>query len=79
MLNNDSNKNVKVKDFFKSNIIINELEDILNFEPDTLIGIDKVSSDTLRDYNIKNIGDLAKISLENLPDVKEVPSSIIIK
>ncbi|MFX1588339.1 MAG: ADP-ribosylation factor-like protein, partial [Promethearchaeota archaeon] len=79
MLNNDSNKNVKVKDFFKSNIIINELEDILNFGPDTLIGIDKVSSDTLRDYNIKNIGDLAKVSLENLPDVKEVPSSIIIK
>ncbi|MFX1266589.1 MAG: ADP-ribosylation factor-like protein [Promethearchaeota archaeon] len=79
MSDNDSNKNVKVKDFFKSNIIINELEDILNFKPDTLIGIDKVSSDTLGDYNIKNIGDLAKVSLENLPDVKEVPSSILIK
>ncbi|MHA2429895.1 MAG: ADP-ribosylation factor-like protein [Promethearchaeota archaeon] len=79
MSNNDSNKNVKVKDFFKRNIIINELEDILNFKPDTLIGIDKVSSDTLGDYNIKNIGELAKISLENLPDVKEVPSSILIK
>ncbi|MGB5912621.1 MAG: ADP-ribosylation factor-like protein [Promethearchaeia archaeon] len=79
MSNNDSNKNVKVKDFFKRNIIINELEDILNFKPDTLIGIDKVSSDTLGDYNIKNIGELAKVSLENLPDVKEVPSSILIK
>ncbi|MFW9945401.1 MAG: ADP-ribosylation factor-like protein [Candidatus Odinarchaeota archaeon] len=77
MSNND--KNVKVKDFFKSNIIINDLEDILNFKPDTLIGIDKVSSDTLEDYNIKSIGDLAKISLENLPDVKEIPSSIMIK
>ncbi|MFX0180815.1 MAG: ADP-ribosylation factor-like protein [Candidatus Hodarchaeota archaeon] len=74
-----NDKNVKVKDFFKSNIIVNELEDILNFKPDTLIGIDKVSSDTLGDYNIKNIGDLAKVSLENLPDVKEIPSSIIIK
>ena len=79
MSDNDSNKNVKVKDFFKRNIIINELEDILNFKPDTLIGIDKVSSDTLGDYNIKNIGDLAKVSLEYLPDVKEVPSSILIK
>jgi len=79
MSNNDNNKNVKVKDFFKRNIIINELEDILNFKPDTLIGIDKVSSDTLGDYNIKNIGELAKVSLENLPDVKEVPSSILIK
>ncbi|MFX1494481.1 MAG: ADP-ribosylation factor-like protein [Promethearchaeota archaeon] len=77
MSNND--KNVKVKDFFKSNIIINDLEDILNFKPDTLIGIDKVSCDTLEDYNIKSIGDLAKISLENLPDVKEIPSSIMIK
>ena len=79
MSDNDSNKNIKVKDFFKRNIIINELEDILNFKPDTLIGIDKVSSDTLGDYNIKNIGDLAKVSLEYLPDVKEVPSSILIK
>jgi len=79
MLDNDNNKNIKVKDFFKRNVIINELEDILNLKPDTLIGIDKVSSDTLEDYNIKNIGDLAKVSLENLPDVKEVPSSILIK
>ncbi len=79
MLDNDSNKSVKVKDFFKRNVIINELEDILNLKPDTLIGIDKVSSDTLGDYNIKNVGDLAKVSLENLPDVKEVPSSILIK
>ncbi|MFX1497569.1 MAG: ADP-ribosylation factor-like protein [Promethearchaeota archaeon] len=72
-------KNIKVKDFFKSNVVINELEEILNFKPETLIGIDKVSSDTLSDYNIKNIGDLAKISLDNLPDVKEIPSSILIK
>ncbi|MFX0031508.1 MAG: ADP-ribosylation factor-like protein [Candidatus Hodarchaeota archaeon] len=72
-------KNLKVKDFFKSNVIINELEDVLNFKPETLIGIDKVSSDTLSDYNIRNIGDLAKISLDNPPDVKEVPSSILIK
>ncbi len=79
MSDKNINKNVKVKDFFKRNIVINELEDILNFKPDTLIGIDKVSSDTLGDYNIKNIGDLAKVSLENLPDVKEVPSSILIK
>ncbi|MFW9773640.1 MAG: ADP-ribosylation factor-like protein [Candidatus Thorarchaeota archaeon] len=72
-------KNIKVKDFFKSNVIINELEEILNFQPETLIGIDKVSSDTLSDYKIKNIGDLAKISLDDLPDVKEIPSSILIK
>jgi len=72
-------KNIKVKDFFKSNVIINEIEDIQNFKPETLIGIDKVSSDTLSDYNINNIGDLAKISLDHLPDVKEIPSSILIK
>ncbi|MFX1514241.1 MAG: ADP-ribosylation factor-like protein [Promethearchaeota archaeon] len=78
-MSEDEIKNIKVKDFFKSNVIINELEGILNFKPETLIGIDKVSSDTLSDYNIKNIGDLAKISLDNLPDVKEIPSSILIK
>ncbi|MFX1528471.1 MAG: ADP-ribosylation factor-like protein [Promethearchaeota archaeon] len=78
-MSENENKNIKVKDFFKSNVIINELEDILNFQPETLIGIDKVSSDTLSDYKIKNIGDLAKISLDDLPDVEEIPSSILIK
>jgi len=72
-------KNVRVKEFFKSSVLINELDEMLKFKPDTLIGIDQVSSETLTEYNIKTIEDLAKIDLENLPDIKEIPSSILIK
>jgi len=72
-------KNVKVKEFFKSSVLINEVEDILTFKPETLIGIDQVSSNTLRDYNIKNIEQLAGLEADNLPDIKEIPKSILIK
>jgi GTPase SAR1 family protein len=72
-------KNVKVKEFFKSSVLINEVEDILTFKPETLIGIDQVSSNTLRDYNIKNIEQLAGLEVDNLPDIKEIPKSIFIK
>ncbi|MFX0057329.1 MAG: ADP-ribosylation factor-like protein [Candidatus Hodarchaeota archaeon] len=78
-MSENENKNIKVKDFFKSSVMINELDETLKFKPDTIIGIDQVSSDTLIENNVKTIEDLAKIDLDNLPDIKEIPSSILIK
>jgi len=78
-MSENETKKVKVKDFFKSSILINDLDEVLSFKPETLIGIDQVSSNTLIDYRIKTIEDLAKISLENPPDIKEIPSSILMK
>jgi hypothetical protein len=78
MSENDT-KNVKVKDFFKRTVIINEIDEVLAFKPDTLIGIDQVSSDTLIDNNIKNIEQLANLQVDNLPDIKEIPTIILIK
>ncbi|TFG22757.1 MAG: hypothetical protein EU532_14100 [Promethearchaeota archaeon] len=78
MSDNDFKK-VKVKDFFKSSVMINEIEEVLNFKPETLIGIDKISSDKLIENGFKNIGELANISEDKLPDIKEIPPKILIK
>jgi hypothetical protein len=58
--------------------VINEIDDILNFTPDTLIGIDQVSSNKLAEHNIKNIEQMADIQLDSIPNIKEIPSSILI-
>ena len=32
----------KIRDFFKSNVIINELDEVLSFKAENLIGIDRI-------------------------------------
>ena len=75
----EETKSVVIKDFFKRSVIINELEEVLTFKPDSLIGIDKISSDKLVENNIKNIEALANISIENVPTIEEIPHKIIQK
>ena len=72
-------KDVKIKEFFKSSVLINDLEEVLKFKPDTIIGIDQVSSHTLEDHGINNIEDLATVSLEEMPDIKEIPPPVFSK
>ncbi|MHA1436030.1 MAG: ADP-ribosylation factor-like protein [Promethearchaeota archaeon] len=69
----------RIKDFFKTNVIINELEDILNFKPDTLIGIDKISADNLRNAAINSIQDLANLNPESPPQIKNILPQMMIK
>jgi GTPase SAR1 family protein len=68
-----------IKEFFKSNVIITEVEEVLRFKPDTLIGIDQISADKLKENNIKTIQDLANIPEENLPEIKGILPSILSK
>ena len=75
----EETKSVVIKDFFKRSVIINELDEVLKFKPDSLIGIDQISSDKLIENNIKNIEDLAKLSIENLPIIEEIPAKILQK
>ena len=72
-------KEQKIKDFFKSNVIINELEEVLGFRPDTLIGIDNVSADALKEHRIKSIQDLANLKVESPPEIRSIPEQIVIK
>jgi len=72
-------KNVVIKDFFKRTIILNELDEALKFKPDSLIGIDQISSEKLYENNVKSIEELAHLPLENLPDIKEIPNTVLIK
>jgi GTPase SAR1 family protein len=78
-MSDQPSKNVILKDFFKRNVLINELEDIMRFKPETLIGVDKVSSDQLLANGIKSIGDLAKLSVASLPEIKDVLPSMLQK
>ena len=75
----DETKNVVIKDFFKSSIILNELDEALKFKPDSLIGIDQISSEKLSENNVKNIEELAHLSLESLPEIKGIPNTVLIK
>jgi GTPase SAR1 family protein len=72
-------KNQKIKDFFKSNVIINEIEEVLRLRPDTLIGIDNISAEALKEHKINNIQDLANLKVESAPQIKNIPEPIITK
>jgi GTPase SAR1 family protein len=75
----ENEKTQKIKDFFKSTTIINELKEILSFRPDTLIGIDNISADTLKEHKISTIQDLAKLDSENPPQIKTIPPPVLVK
>jgi len=72
-------KDQKIKDFFKSNVIINELEEVLGFRPDTLIGIDNVSAQALKEHRINNIQNLADLKVESPPEIRSIPEAIVLK
>lgn len=73
-------KNIKkVKEFFKSNVIIKELAEVLTFTPDTLIGIDRISGDKLEKHDINSIKDLANLDTDNPPIIEGVLPKMIEK
>lgn len=74
-----NNKDEKIKDFFKRSVIINEIDEVLSFKPDTLIGIDKVSAESLREINIITIEDLAGRNAENPPEIRGILPQIFSK
>ena len=78
-MSDQTNKDVILKDFFKRNVLISELEEVLRFKPETLIGVDKVSSDQLHANGIKTVGELASLSVANLPEIKDVLPSMLQK
>ncbi|MFW9899383.1 MAG: ADP-ribosylation factor-like protein [Candidatus Thorarchaeota archaeon] len=69
----------KIRDFFKSNVIINEVREVLDFKPDTLFGIDKISAEKLRKSNIKTILHLASLDADHPPQIRDVLPQILVK
>lgn len=78
-MSDQNSKSVVLKDFFKRNVLINEIDEILRFKPETLIGVDKVSSDQLNANGIKTIADLASMSVSDLPEIKDILPSMLQK
>ncbi len=69
----------KVREFFKSNVVIDQVEEIMNLKPESLIGIDTISSEKLKQANIHTLADLAKLSSETPPEVSGVLAQSVIK
>ena len=78
-MSENSEKEIIIKDFFKSNVIFSELDEVLRLKPETMIGIDKVSSDKLIETNIKTVEDLANLSVDNLPEIEDLLPNILRK
>lgn len=78
-MSENSEKEIIIKDFFKSNVIFSELDEVLRLKPETMIGIDKVSSDKLVENNIKTVEDLANLSVDNLPEIEDLLPKIFRK
>ena len=69
----------KIKNFFKSNVKLDNLSGLLEISPYNLIGIDNVSAQVLLNHNINTIDDLSQISPQDPPIIKEISQSMIIK
>ncbi len=78
-MSDHKSKSVILKDFFKRNVLINEIEDILRLNLDTLIGVDKVSSEQLAANGINSVEDLANMSVANLPEIRDILPSMLQK
>ena len=78
-MSDHNSKSVILKDFFKRNVLISELEDILRFKPEALIGVDKVSSEQLVANGINSVADLANMSVANLPEIRDILPSMFQK
>jgi len=78
-MSDQNSKSVILKDFFKRNVLIGEIEEVLRFKPDSLIGVDKISSEQLVSNGISTVGDLANLSVANLPEIRNVLPSMFQK
>jgi len=69
----------KIRDFFKSHVIFEELDEVLNLKAENLIGVDRISSEKLSAANIGTIDDLANLSPDSPPTVKEILPQLLLK
>jgi hypothetical protein len=69
----------RIKQFFKRNVSIKELADVLDFGPETLFGIDSISAKSLKQEGIRTIQDLANLNEFNPPKIEGILPKMIIK
>jgi GTPase SAR1 family protein len=69
----------KITQFFKSNVSVNVLADVLDFGPETLIGIDSISARKIKQEGIRTIQDLANLNEKNPPKIEGVLPRMFIK
>jgi len=69
----------KIKGFFKSSILIDDIMEILKYKVDSLIGIDTISANILKKSGVNTIKDLAELPDDKILENKEIPADILEK
>jgi len=69
----------KIKGFFKSSILIDDIMEILKYKVDSLIGIDTISANILKKSGVNTIKDLAELPDDKILEKKEIPADILEK
>jgi len=69
----------EIKDFFKSNVNVDNIMALLELPPYNLVGIDNISTQILLNNNINSIEDLSNLSTESLPTIEDIPQNTLIK
>ncbi len=69
----------KIKGFFKSSILIDDIMQILKYKVDSLIGIDTISANILKKSGVNTIKDLAELPDDKILENKEIPADILEK
>lgn len=69
----------EIEGFFKTRVYLEDIEGILNYAPNTLVGIDNISNSKLESKNIKTIEDLAGLNEENPPEIAGILPKLLLK
>ena len=64
----------RIKDFFKRDVSfdMDMVSEVLKFGPETLIGIDSISAEKLKENGIETIQDLAELPKQDLPKIEGI-------
>ncbi len=69
----------KIKGFFKSSILIDDIMEIIKYKVDSLIGIDTISANILKKSGVNTIKDLAELPDDKILENKEITADILEK
>ncbi len=70
--NNGDEQQKAIKEFFKSDVNIDIVGEVLKYEPETLIGIDRISANKLKENGVETVQDLANLHADNPPQIEGI-------
>ena len=74
-----SDRASKIRGFFKTGTYIENIDEVLYFEPKKMIGVDNINNQKLIEEGIKTIEDLSNLSTEDPPQITGILPKLLIK